>query len=287
MKVVDIHIHVFPDDVADAYMKDYSNHSNLQVCCRPTLDALFKAYDGVEVRNYVILQEWQSSAPFASQNLKYIGQCDRYYTRYYFYSFNRWLGKVQAENDKVLCFGGVHPDEADREDEFERMVNDYGLKGMKLVPCMQQFFLNDRRLFPIYERAEACGLPVLVHTGGDPIQGMELYGHPRDVDEIASAFPNLTIIIAHVGIPFFDEAKELLSRHENVFTDISFTVEVIDAKTLSSLVQDVGLERVMFGSDFPFVEPKGAIRKVLELHIPDSGKEKILWRNAVDVLNLT
>jgi predicted TIM-barrel fold metal-dependent hydrolase len=286
VKVVDVHIHVFPEDVADAYMEDYSMHSGMHAHCKPTLDALFKSYEGVEVRNYVILQEWQSSTPFESPNLKYIGRCDSYYTEYFFYSFNRWLGQVQAGNDKLLCFGGVHPDEDDPEDEFARMVNDYALRGMKLVPCMQQFFLNDRRLFPVYERAAAYGLPVLVHTGGDPIQGMELYGHPRDVEEIASAFPNLTIIIAHVGIPFFGEAKDLMSKHENVFTDISFTIEVIDRKTVSSLIREVGLDRVMFGSDFPFVQPKDAIRKVLELDVSDSDKERILWRNAVEILKL-
>jgi ferredoxin len=66
---------------------------------------------------------------------------------------------------------------------------------------------------------------------------MELYGHPRDLDEVASAFPNLKIIMAHFGIPFFDEATELMAKHENVFTDISFTVEVIEPKQMSSLIK--------------------------------------------------
>ena len=284
MRVVDVHVHIFPDEVADAYIRNYSEHSGFGARCRPTLHALFESYEGIDVVNYVILQQWQTSVPVESGQLKYVGQFDRYYTKYYFYSFHPWLGRIQAKNDRLLCFGSVHPEEADLEEEFERMVNQYGLKGLKLHPCMQMFFLNDRRLFPIYERAEACGLPLLAHTGGDPVRGMELYGHPRDLDEVASTFPNLTIIIAHLGIPFFDEAKELMRTHENVFADISFAVEVIDREQMSSLIREVGADRVMFGSDYPFVEPKAAIQKVLDLDLSDDDKEQILWKNAVEIL---
>jgi hypothetical protein len=284
MKVVDVHVHIFPDEVADAYIRNYSEHSGFQARCGPTLKDLYQSYEGLEVVNFVILQQWQTSVPFESEHLKYVGEFDGYYTKYYFYSFHPWLGKIQAENERLLCFGAPHPDEPDCEEEFERVVNDYGLKGIKLHPCMQMFFLNDRRLFPIYERAEALGLPVLAHTGGDPIQGMELYGHPRDLDEVATAFPKLKLIIAHFGIPFFDEATELMGKHENVFADISFTLEVIDPEQLSSLIRKVGVDRVMFGSDYPFIEPKAAIQNVLELNLSDEDKERILWKNAVEIL---
>ena len=284
MKVIDLHVHIFPDDVADAYIQNYSEHSGFRAQCGPTLDALYESYAGVDVIHWVILQQWQTSVPFESKHLKYVGQFDRYYTKYYFYSFHPWLARIQARDERLLCFGGAHPEEPDREEEFERMVSEYGLRGLKLHPCMQMFFLNDRRLFPIYERAEAIGLPVLAHTGGDPIRGMELYGHPRDLDEVASAFPNLRIIMAHFGIPFFDEAVELMRKHGNLVTDISFTIEVIDPGQLCSLVREVGVDRVMFGSDYPFIEPKAAIRKVLELDLPDEDKEKILWRNAIQLL---
>ncbi len=105
MKVVDFHVYLFPEYVVDEYMRDYVHHSNLLAPCRPALDVLFREYEGIEVVRYVILQEWQSSKPFQSENLKFIGENDNYYTRYYFYSFNRWLGKIQREDERIICFG--------------------------------------------------------------------------------------------------------------------------------------------------------------------------------------
>jgi hypothetical protein len=64
MKVVDVHAHIFPDEPAEAYMLNYSEHSGFQARCGPTLDALCESYEGVEVVNYVILQQWQTSVPF-------------------------------------------------------------------------------------------------------------------------------------------------------------------------------------------------------------------------------
>jgi predicted TIM-barrel fold metal-dependent hydrolase len=287
MKVIDVHAHVFPDDVADAYIANYTSHSHLPAVCRPTVEGLVEEYRGIEVERLVLLQEWESTIQFSSENLKLMAESDRYYTKCYFYSYNRWLGLTQKGRKDVICFGGVHPDEPDRLEEFERMVGEYGLSGLKLPQCMQHFFVNDRRLFPIYERAQSLGIPALFHTGGDPIPGMELYGHPRDVRDVARAFPSLTIIMAHVGIPFFEEAKEVLQRHRNVHTDISYFIEYMDPAVAVAILDEIGYERILFGSDFPFVKPKNAIEKVLRLKIDDKKKAMILSENARAVLSLS
>lgn len=306
IKLIDVHTHLFPEDVIEDYMENYTKHSKLKFACKPTLQSLFKEYEGINVLKHVILPEWESTVEFRSENLQLAATSDRYYSKCYFYTYNEWLGKIQKENDKIISFGGVHPDDVGCVGEFEAMIQDYRLKGMKLVPCMQHFFLNDRRLFPVYERAEASGIPILVHTGGDPIPGSELYGHPRDVSEIASSFPNLIIIMAHMGVPFFEETTEVMKKHENVFTDVAFTVaydDVIDfsnklgieisslskevwQQTVSTLIKDFGYERVLFGSDFPFIKPSLALKEFLELDLSDEGKEMILWRNAAEILKI-
>lgn len=306
MKLIDVHVHLFPDDVVDDYMKNYSAHSRLSAVCRPTVQELYKEYEGVDVMKYVILPEWESTKVFDSKNLTFAADSDCFYTKCYFYYYNKWLGKIQKENPKLMCYGGVHPDDPSCLDEFNRMTGEYGLKGMKLVPCMQHFHLNDRRLFPVYEKSEADGIPILVHTGGDPVPGAEIFGHPRDVEEIATAFPRLTIIMAHMGIPFFDETKEIMRRHPNVYTDVSFAVsyeEVLSFSkmhrmevpfltrgfwkdTLSTLIGEIGYDRIFFGSDFPFIRPSKALDAFLELDISDAKKEMILWKNAKEFLRI-
>lgn len=204
----------------------------------------------------------------------------------YCYSFNKWLGKLQLKYPNLIGFGGVHPDEQDRVKEIERMVNEYGLKGLKLHLCMHQFHANDKRLNPVYEKAVKLNLPILYHTGLDPIPGMEKYGHPKDVGEVASLFPDLTIIMAHLGAPFYDEAQKVLENNENVFADTSVFLDLVSTRKATSLIKKIGVNRFMFGSDFPFFNPKAMLKKVLKLEIKKEEKEMILYRNAERVLRL-
>lgn len=282
MKIIDAHIHIFPDDVAETYIENYSGHSNLGALFKPTFSGLLDAYHDYDVLKYVILQEWQSTIPFESANLKFMARPGKYY----FYSYNAWLAELQRKHKNVVCFGGIHPEEQDRVEEFERMVRAHNLFGMKLPQCMQQFYVNDRRMFPVYERAQALDLPVLFHTGIDPIPGMEIYGHPKDVSDVATAFPNLRIIMAHLGTPFLDETELVLRRHEMVFADISFFIEIQDSTTAASIIKKMGVEKLMFGSDFPFVNPRDAVHNLLCLDLSDDEKEKILSRNAIRILKL-
>ena len=122
--------------------------------------------------------------------------------------------------------------------------------------------------------------------GIDPIPGMEAYGHPRDVNDVANTFPNLRIIMAHLGTPFLDETERVLKRHKMVFADISFFIEIQDSQSATSIIKEIGAERLMFGSDFPFVNPKSAIDNLLCLDLSDDEKEMILSRNAIRILKL-
>ncbi|MBI5117124.1 amidohydrolase [Candidatus Poribacteria bacterium] len=282
MKLIDVHIHVFPDDVADAYIENYGSHSNLKAVCRPTLDSVFEEYRNIDVLKFVILQEWQSTIPFKSRNLKLMAKPDDYY----FYSYNAWLAELQRKHKNVVCFGGVHPEEDDRLEEFERMAGVYELSGLKLPQCMQQFHVNDKRMFPVYERAQACNIPVLFHTGLDPIPGMDIYGHPKDVDDVAREFAGLKIIMAHLGTPFIDEAQDVMKRRQNVFADISFFIEIEGSDSASCIIRKIGAEKLMFGSDFPFIKPRSAIETLLCTNLSDEDKERILWKTAHEVLNL-
>lgn len=309
MKVIDTHVHLFPEDVEKDLLKHYVEISNQSLLdCPSTLEGLREEYRDYEVLKFGILGTWESTKQFESKNIRLMAESDIYYDRHYFYSYNEWLSKLQRDHDDILCFGNVHHDDPQMMGELDRMFGEYRLKGMKMQPCMMLYTrLNDRRLFPAYERAQAENAPLVLHTGGDPQPGREIYGHPRDVDDIAAAFPKLRIIMAHMGAPFFGEAQEVVKKHENVFTDLSFTIDYDESMKLAkrhkmtmvsgiskkefiglagALVKGFGYERVVYGSDFPYASPKAAIKGLLELDIPDEAKEMILWKNATEILGL-
>ena len=112
MRVVDVHVHLFPEDVVDDYMDNYKDRTRIAVYDRPTPEYATKQYeaiDYVDEYTYIILMEWESTIPFESENLVYMTESDKYYTKCFFYSYHQWLSRVQKENENILCFGGVHP----------------------------------------------------------------------------------------------------------------------------------------------------------------------------------
>lgn len=308
MKLIDVHVHMFPEDIAETYLKHYTEKSGQSLLCtNHSIVGLKEAYKAHEVLKYVVLGQWESSIKLPSENVKLMAESDIYYERHYFFSYHQWLAKLQRENDDIVCFGNVHPDDPEMMAELEAMFTQHDLIGLKLIPCMQFYHLNDKRFFPAFEKAEAENKPLTLHTGGDPTPGREIYAHPREVDEIASAFPNLKINMAHMGAPFFDETKAILSKHENVFTDISFTIDynevmklakrqgMIDVSnlsksdfnsTISALIKDFGIEKIMYGSDFPYARPEDAINGLMALDLDDDAKEQILWKNAEAFLSI-
>lgn len=282
MRVIDVHNHIFPDDVTAGYREDYFELSGMPFAAEPTIGALLESMKRNGIAKACVLQEWQSSRPFESDNLALMCSSEDYF----FYSFHPWLSRVQRENPEVLCFGGVHPGEEDPLGSLETMVEDHQLSGLKLVPCMQQFFLNDPRLLPVYRRADEFGLPLIVHTGFDPIMGMEDYGHPRDAGEVAAAFPDLTVVMAHMGMPFFDETREVMRECGNVYTDLSMAIDFLDLRELCALVREIGPERILFGSDFPFCDTAESLRHMEELEVTSEERKLILGENARRVLNI-
>jgi hypothetical protein len=174
--------------------------------------------------------------------------------------------------------------------ELERAVLDLGLKGLKLMPAMQGFFMNDRRFYPLWEKCVELGVPVLTHTGntglgaGNPGgSGLKLkYLRPiPHIDDVAADFPELTIIMAHPGWPWDQELLSVAMHKGNVYFDLSgwkpryIPPQVIHfAKTL---LQD----KCLFGTDYPLLRPQEHLDAFVGLGWKPEVLTKVLKKNAL------
>jgi predicted TIM-barrel fold metal-dependent hydrolase len=174
---------------------------------------------------------------------------------------NKYLYEfVKVHPDRLVGLGSLHPDgNYDLEEEFNKCINDYGFKGLKLYP-LSGFYPDDERMYPVYENAEKHSCVVLFHTGGKDCGSMSLkYDNPIYLDNLAAEFPELKIIIAHVGYPWIDMAIQVASGNYNVFLEISglmtfesFNNTPIVRDTLTKVLNRVTLnEKTIFGSDGP------------------------------------
>ena len=172
--------------------------------------------------------------------------------------------------DRTVGFAGIDPmDGAKAVDEVHRARQVLGLKGIVLAPASQAMHPAHSRAMAIYDLAERLGLPVVVHNSPPLAAAAHLeFARPHLLDEVARTFPNLRILLTQVGYPWVDETFVLLAKHDNVFAEISGIVQSPwMALQYMHAASDFGvMDKLCFGSDFPFSTPKAVIESLYSLN---------------------
>ncbi|MDH3199162.1 MAG: amidohydrolase family protein [Candidatus Krumholzibacteria bacterium] len=196
---------------------------------------------------------------------------------------------AQAEPERLLPYGGVHPRfTRDPAGDVDRLV-DLGIRLLKIHPPHMMFPANAytdglEPLAAIYRRCEERGLPVMIHTGTSIFPGARSkYGNPLEIDDVAIDFPDLRIVMAHGGRPFWmDEAFFILRRHPNVLLDVSG----IPPRRLLEYFPRLGeiASKVLWGTDWPSPGVKDLrqnVEQFLTLPLADAERRAVLETNSL------
>ena len=194
------------------------------------------------------------------------------------------INKVYADAAKkypqrLIAFAGIDPRRNKAAESVGKFLKEWGMKGIKLHSAAG-FYPNDKACYPIYEKALEYGVPVLFHTG-DSLKPLYFkYCQPIYVQEVAVDFPDLPIILAHTGGCWYSEAVAICNNATNVYLDLSIWQQRLRRplefyRDLRTLLNSVSWQRVLFGSDYPFlkrlVNQERWVKAFTE--IPDSVKE--------------
>lgn len=169
-------------------------------------------------------------------------------------------------------------------EDFEKYVR-MGAKGIKLYPSYSFFYPNDSALYPIYEIAQEFRLPVLIHTGSSIFKGSRIkYADPIHLDDVATDFPELPILMAHSGRGlWYDRAFFLSKLHPKLYLEISGLPPKNLLKYFPELEKNV--DKVVYGSDWPGIQTISQnIEAIQKLPLTQDSIEKILYRNAAQIL---
>lgn len=198
-------------------------------------------------------------------------------------------------SDVVIPFASIDPATGlAGAAEVERLVKTKGVRGFKFHPNAQAFFPSERRVYPIYEAIQACGVPALFHSGHTGVgagqrggSGLRLkYSNPMDVDDVAVDFPDMPIILAHPSFPWQDEAISVALHKPNVHIDLSGWSPKYFSPNLVQYANSLLRHKVMFGSDYPAITPDRWLADFEKLPIKDEVRPLILKDNAVRLLGL-
>jgi uncharacterized protein len=170
--------------------------------------------------------------------------------------------------------------------EIRRCVDQLGFKAIRVLPWLWEAPPTDRRFYPVYVACCESGVPFCTqigHTG--PLMPSEV-GRPIYLDQVALDFPDLTIVGGHIGYPWTDEAIAVATKHENVYIDTSAHTVRRYPTPLIDFMRRQGRHKVLFGTNYPMIEPAKAIAGLDALGLNAETTAMFLWQNAQRVFNL-
>jgi predicted TIM-barrel fold metal-dependent hydrolase len=207
---------------------------------------------------------------------------------------NEEIAEAARDNgDIMLAFASIDPHKGKAGAlEARRMIRDYGVKGFKFHPPIQNFAPADPMAWPIYEVIAEHKLPAIFHTGHSGMGtgmrgggGIRLkYGQPILVDDVAVDFPDMKIILAHPSWPWTDEALSMALHKPNVFIDLSgWSPKYFPPQIVRYGNTQLG-DKLLFGSDFPLITPEKWIAAFDQAGFKPELREPILKGNAIKLL---
>ncbi len=156
---------------------------------------------------------------------------------------NDYVVKAQREHpDRLFGFCMVNPRDAAAKDTLRRYL-DEGLKGLKLHPRLHGYQLGDHTLMdPLMEVCREYQVPMFAHGGS------EENDHPFYFEELARAFPDVTVILGHMcALNYCDDAIMVACRNDNIYLDTS-TAELFSVK---AAIKKAGADKIVMSTDWP------------------------------------
>jgi uncharacterized protein len=206
---------------------------------------------------------------------------------------------VNQAPDRLLFFASIDPGQPGFEGELERCHRDLRCQGVKLAPIYQGVHPLDPRCRRIYAYCQQHGLPILTHmattfSSGTPLE----YARPAHMDQVAIDFPNLKLVLAHLGHPWEGELIAVIRRNEHVYADLSalYYRPWQFYNSMRLLVEYRADHKLLFGSDFPFTTTGDSLTAVRNMNsviansglppVPAEVLEGIIHRDALALLGL-
>lgn len=201
------------------------------------------------------------------------------------------------ENDPLVDLLAQYPDRflgacgmsAIGGDESIAIIQKYIVDGPCITafmePALEGVFLDDERVFPIYEFCEKNNIPMLISFGGFHGEKAE-FGNPVHADNVAYTFPNLKIALCHAGWPWVEAAVHLAFRQDNVYLspDI-FGLHAAGGQSYLEAANYMLREKFLYGSAYPVVDIEGSVAYYLE-HLRPEVVEDVMYHNAAKFLGL-
>lgn len=272
MKIIDAHVHVFPDKLFQAIWSWFDQHG-WQVRYKISSEEILRLLKEQEIERFVLLN--YAHRPRISEAL------------------NAWTFDFCKSHPEAIPFGAIHHDDEDLDHIIDRCFKEYEFKGLKYHCHVTGVRPDDERLFPIYEKLIEYDRVITLHGG----MGPSLKGYKESTKDISGVrfvqnllkkFPNLKIIIPHLGADEFDEFFELMEEYPNLWMDNTMSLSGFFPVEIPWDKIERYSDRILYGSDFPNIpyEMTTEIEAIRSSSLSPEAQERIFSGNVRRLLKI-
>ena len=260
--IIDFHAHCFPDRIVERAMASLIKNSGI---IDPFIDGSV-----TDLRRY--MKEYKIDKSVILNIATNVKQQQ---------SVNNFA--IEFNSDDVIMFGSVHPDAPDAVEELHR-IKESGIKGIKLHPDYQNFFVDDEHVFPVYETASKLGLVTVFHSGQDCGLFEPVHCPPEKLSKALPVFNGAAVVAAHFGgyLQWYDVEQYLVGK--DIYFDTSFCSARMPKGQAQRIIQNHGADKILLGSDLPWSGTKNEMDFVKCFELSESDEKAIFGENAAKLL---
>jgi len=174
--------------------------------------------------------------------------------------------------------------------DLEKGVKEFGFVGAHLYPHWFGLAPDNAKYYPYYSKCCELDVPIMMQVGHNLVYSktrrLPSVARPITLDQVAIDFPELKLIGIHIGVPWTDEMISMCWKHENVYTAGDAYAPKYWPESYVHYANSYGRHKVMFGTDWPVIDPERAVKEVDGLGMNDEAKQMLMRDNAVRVFKL-
>ena len=271
-KYIDMHSHFFPPKIFKAIWNYFETYS------QGVTESLWKINYKLSTEDLVEFLKSQNVEAFTTYNYAHKPGVAEY--------INEWVYNISQTYTSAIPFGCVSPEDKNRREYVQKILEDYNFFGIKIQLLVQNFYPNDARMHEVYDLIVEKGKWICFHVGTAPYRNK--YVGYKHFKKFIDNYPDIHVIIAHMGAFEYDKFLSLAEKHENLYLDTTmiyipdniFPERIVKRPKPEDLISFQ--DKIFYGSDFPNIpyEYSRSTKGLLELDLQKHFYEKIFYENA-------
>lgn len=262
--IIDFHTHFYPEKIVERALATAREKAGLEPALNGTQADLLRSMN----LNHI---DYSVALPLVTQPGRGI-------------SLNSW---AKANNiAPIIMLGSVHP----RDEEFAEtleFVKSQDFPGIKVHPEYQNFSFDELELDKVWQMTAELDLFLLTHAGEDAGFDPPFHSDPASLRRMHDRHKELKLVCAHGGSwKMWDDVKKHLAGEKNIYFDLSFVGELLPKGEYRKLVECLGVENCLFGTDSPWCDQAHALELLHDLELGSYAEEMILGGNAAKLLKI-